>query len=477
MEKNIISWYEFKKGDNVLFYGDEKNDAYKYLRSKQINVDKYVDNMVSKNDYDYLLILDNNITKDMLLKLMKYLNDNSIILFAFDNIFGISKFVSYNYVDRISPLEETSNISLSINEIENLFKENGYKNIKTYMPFPNWRYTDVILTKGLEDISEKIDKYFVKYKKDYSVLLDEINLLRKIAKTDKELFIKLSNSYLLEISKNKIQTEAKYISFNNYRKKEYQLITIIKNKIVEKKPATIESEKNIKRISKNIEYLNNYDINVLDKFEENKLFSDYIDNQKTLDVELEEIGDNEDLVIKKLNDFKEILLKNSIKHNKKNKKGYIYTLKKQKDELLDNFNFLEYAFYDMVPKNCFLINDRYYFFDQEWMEKYLPVEFILFRAVINSYSLVRKINLNNILDKLQIAQYKELFEQIDLELREKVLDKENFSNLNINYKKMYEILYEKEVLQIQNEELRQNDIKQNEYIKMLEKQAINERGK
>lgn len=466
LEANIISWYDFKEDCKILYCGKKENMAYEFLKRKYKNVDFYKEN--EQENYDYIVILKEKIDIEEIIYLSNKLKDDGTFLIAFDNSFGISKFVTYKYNSRISPLEQVER-AISKDDIEKRLKEESYNYINVYMPFPNWKTTDVILTNKLNDISQKIDKYFISYKDDDVILANEINLLKNIAQYDKEMFIKLCNSYLLEISKMPIATEAKYISFNNYRKKEYQLTTIIRENIVEKKPTTKEANKNIERIAKNIENLKEYDFEILDNFENNKLYSKFIKDQQTLDVELGLRHNDQEFIINKLNEIKQILLKNSIKYDSKYKKYLNNVLKDQKEEVLKKFNYLEYAFYDMVPKNCFNIDNKYYFFDQEWMEKYLPVEFIIYRSIINSYDLVKNMDVDELLDKIGLKQYRKLFEQLDEELRKNIIDKERFNELNKNYKKMYEVIYENEVLKVQNAAYKENDLKQNEYIKKLER--------
>lgn len=467
LETNIISWYEFKENSKILFCGEKKSSAYEYLKSKYKNVEIYNDECNYASEYDYIIILKSKIDEAKLTKISMLLKETGVILLSFDNEYGISKFVTYKYKTRISPLEQTEE-SLGKEATKNILRSKGYKYINTYMPFPNWKRADIILSQELESFYDKIDRYFLDYEENDVIIANEINLLKNISKYDKELFIKLSNSYLLEISKVPIDTSIKYVSFNNYRKPQYSLITIIKDDIVEKRNGTKEAIANIKKIAKNLEELNKYDFEILDKYEDGRLYSKYIKGYNTLDIELAQNYNNLELVVKKLNEIKEILLKNSIKYNKKDRKNYNNVLNKQSDEVLEKLNYLEYAFYDMVPKNCFYIDNKYYFFDQEWMEKYLPVEFIIYRSIINSYDLVRKIDVDELLEKMGIKEYKKLFEEINEELRKEVLDEERFKELSKTNRKMYEIVYDYEVLKIQNTAYKENDMKQNEYIKLLE---------
>lgn len=467
METNILSWYDFKKDSKILYLGEKENGAYEYLKEKYQKVDCFEKMQKQEQYYDYVVVLEDKVHMQNILEASMHLKNEGIILLAFNNEYGISKFATYLYDSRKSELEDAKD-EIGLEKLKETIEKEGYKYCNLYMPFPNYKKTDVILTEKVNDLSDKIEKYFLDYKEESVLLVDEINLLRKIANYDKELFVKLSNSYLLEISKQDVLEDVKYVSFNNYRKKEYQLTTIIKDDIVVKKPTTKEALKNIARISKNIEKLNKFDFEILDKFENDTLYSNLIKDKKTLDIELGLNFENIEFVLSKLNGIKEVLLKNSISYNKKDKKYYHEVLRKQEDTILEKLSYLEYGFYDMVPKNCFYIDNKYYFFDQEWMEYYLPVEFIVYRSVVNSYDLVRNINVDELLEKLGILEYKTIFEELDKSLRENIIDKERFEVLDKKYPKMYEIIYEHGILKKQNEDLRINDQKQNEYIKQLE---------
>ena len=300
LETNIIAWYEFKDNSKILFCGEKKSLAYEYLKSKYKNVEKYNDECNYTNEYDYIIILKSKIYETEIRKISSFLKETGIILLSFDNEYGISKFVTYKYETRISPLEQIEG-NLGKEAIQNILRNKGYKYINTYMPFPNWKRADIILSQELESFYDKIDRYFLDYGEDDVIIANEINLLKNISKYDRELFIKLSNSYLLEISKVPIDTSIKYISFNNYRKPQYSLITIIKDDIVEKKHGTQEAVANIKKIAQNLEELNKYDFEILDKYEDGRLYSKYIKGYNTLDIELAKKYNNLELVVKKIN--------------------------------------------------------------------------------------------------------------------------------------------------------------------------------
>lgn len=479
---NIIKWYSFKENSKILYIGNSR-ELKEYLeKNNKVEVVNSINEIIVKEMFDYIIIdIQENIVSNIEY-LKQSIKHNGTLIFLLDNKFGITNFVTYNYRNQISPLEEKGNYE-NIKEICQKLKEVGFF-VNKYMVFPDKYKTDMLINENLNDISTKLDKYFYNYSEDSVVLCNESDLLKNILKYDKELFKKLANSYFIEASLETIDNDVKYVSFNNYRKSKYRLITKIKENIVEKSEENSDSKIHIKDIVKNLPKLSIYNFKILDKYENNVLFSTLVKEVQTLDFDFANNYKNIEYIIEKLFEIKQELLNHSIKYEQIPNKKEMIMFKKENEDMLKELNFLEYAFYDMVPKNCFYINQEFYFFDQEWMEKYLPVEFIIYRSIINCYDLVKKINVDELFERLEILKYKKIFEETDNKIREKIIDLERLKICNKEYKKMYEIIYENKVLKQENENQRNliddyktNNIKQDEYIKLLEKENIELKGK
>ena len=91
--------------------------------------------------------------------------------------------------------------------------------------------------------------------------------------------------FLIEISDN-IENEIEYISFGNSRKEEYRLKTVLLDKIAYKQNVNEKSKEHLEKIKRNIEILKNSNINVLDSFENDKIISNLVKNEKSLDKNL-----------------------------------------------------------------------------------------------------------------------------------------------------------------------------------------------
>ena len=472
---NIIKWYSFKEKSKILYIGNSKKLKEQLEKKNKVEFVMSINEIIGKERFDYIIIdVQENIIPNIE-NLKQNIKTDGTLIFLLDNKFGIKNFVTYDYKNQISPLESNMNYE-NINKICAKLEELGFY-INKYMVFPDKDKTDMLINENLNEISTKLDKYFYNYSDDSIVLCKEAELLKNILKYDRELFKKLANSYFIEASLQKIKNDVKYVSFNNYRKSKYRLITKIRENIVEKSEENSDSKLHIKDIVKNLPKLSIYNFKILDKYENNMLFSTLVKDVQTLDVDLANNYKNIEYIIEKLFEIKQELLNHSIKYEQIPNKKEMIIFNKENEEMLQELNFLEYAFYDMVPKNCFYINQEFYFFDQEWMEKYLPVEFIIYRSIINCYDLVKKINVDEIFERLGILKYKKIFEEVDHKIREKIIDFDRLKICNKEYKKMYEIVYENKILKQENENQRNliddykaNNIKQDEYIKMLEKE-------
>ena len=129
-----------------------------------------------------------------------------------------------------------------------------------------------------------------------------------------------------------------------------------------------------------------------------------------------------------LNNFIELNFKKFMCNYKEDNVFKKYDIK-FKNNQLSRLHFLDTAIYDMIFQNCFLINGEYYFFDQEWLENMVPLEFIIFRNYIYTNSL------QDILTMEEISKYYDFEDCIDIfwELEHKLQDK-------INNEKVYELV-------------------------------------
>ena len=487
---NIIKWYSFDNNKTILQIGIN-NYITKELKKKFISVSviNNPEEIEQRIKYDYILIYVYERYKNLIEIVKNVLNDTGKILIIGNNGLGINNWSKYdiNRQNGVLNLEDNNKIK-TINCIENEIENNNLNINNIFYVFPNYRTAELIINKNFKIGKGQIDKYNPDISEEEIKVFDEKNVLKTVISSSPEMLDIFANSYFIEVSNEKSENDIKYVSFNNCRKEQYQLMTIIKDDVVEKLPANEEANKHIANMTNIIQNVKDENIEILDYEKDGKIYSKLIKNETTLDEVLYEKIDDINAIVNILNDLKNILLKNSLKYEQCNDKLTFRT----DEDLMKNLNYMKNGYWDMISKNCFYIDKKFIFFDQEWEKEYLPVEFIIYRSVINSYDLVRKINLDELLERLNILKYKKFFNEIDKKLRDEIIDeeiydtmykKENLKAIDnlINENKSYlEEMNNKDIyikrLEQYYSDLKEDNRKKQEYINSLEL-MINKRNK
>ena len=182
---------------------------------------------------------------------------------------------------------------------------------------------------------------------------------------------------------NREKEQVCFVSFNNNRKQEYQLATIIYPDKVKKKKMNEKSKNHMKNIELNTKNLKKLGFQMIDEINQEEVTSPYIEGD-TLDKVIAGLllkGEIEQacrIIEMWYQHIKQRLLKN--KPSQFNEKiGAI-------PEELEGLTILKNGYLDLVFENTFYQNDTFLFFDQEWYEDGIPLEFLLYRAIGNLYA-------------------------------------------------------------------------------------------
>ena len=231
-------------------------------------------------------------------------------------------------------------------------------------------------------------------------------------------------------------------------------------------------------IKSNIELLENHNLKTLDIIEEGKIKSKYIKQELRLDnVLIKYLSENnikefEELLRK----YIDIIFKDTYQEKNFDKTIFgKYNVDYENKNIIENLHFLKNGLWDMIFQNCFLVDNDFYFFDQEWNEECVPAEYILYRSIFYTLPLRKMLYAQD--EKFGLKPYLELFEKLDSKIQKSIYDEKMWSfyfknkcydldatkqeiiNLNIqkeaiqgacdNYKKDYENL-KKEYEQYRN---------------------------
>ena len=400
----------------------------------RIKIDE-LENIMEKFDIIILIEINNckKLTlKNLIRKLESFLEVDGKILLAVDNKFGL-KFWNGNpenifekkFTSLIGYNNEPEKIETYTKKyIETILKEMGY-NTRFYYPLPDYKLPNVIFTDEQLPEYNNIDKYNPYFLEKSDIIFNELDVFREILKTNKEMFTFFANSFLVEITKGECDKTYKYISFNNMRKKEYQLITKISDSYVEKQIANEEAIEHYNNIKNNLRILQENGIKTLDYIDDERIKSRYVEQKYLLDniitekLEKGQVQEFESII----NNYIKAITIEPYKENDYDKTVFgKYGIEVEDKNIIKNLNFMKNGLWDMTFTNCFLMDNQFYFFDQEWNEPNLPVEYILYRSIIYTITLRRFVSIEKLFDKYNLRPYLGLFEQLDNKIQEEIRD-------------------------------------------------------
>lgn len=452
-KKNIIAWYPIKNSDSVLQVGKDE-EILEELKSKTEKVITVENVSEIKGNYDYITLIGtfenlNNVKILNLLKLAKeHLTENGKMLIAMKNKFGL-KYWSGEKINVNSNAFETivKPNHLGLNKIKEILNNLNLK-FKFYYPLPDYNFTNVIFTDENLPSKDSIDARDINFlNEEELIVFSEREAYKQIVEQDKKMFPFFSNSYFIEVSNKENFEDIKYVSYGTTRKENYRIKTVMREKAVYKNANNEKAVSHIENIARNIKVLNECNIDCLDTFENGTIVSKYLKNAVSFDeILMEEYRKNGlEKVIEKMKEFKTIILD---KLNGEPEGDTVF--EKYEIELAENLksklHFTKNGIIDLIFQNCLVENNCIYVYDQEWYEENVPIEFILYRAIIYFTELKEVEDINKIFEALEIKEFIEIFEQLEKKIQCSILDEQiweihtksilsfaGFSNIIENY--------------------------------------------
>ena len=451
IRENILSWYPFKENTSILEIGanlgeitglfcqkakkvvaiEESKTKAEIIAKRHQNKQNLeimvgdLNNIKIEEKFDYIILIgyleNKKVDFKQTLNIAKsLLDENGTILLALDNKLGM-KYFSKTDSTGITISNPVNKQFINLNKIYEYLKELDLSNIKTYYPMPDYKLTNVIFTDQRPLSKNDLSRNVTYNNNDTILFFDENTAYRELLDIKENISKNFVNSYLLEITNKEINNKIKFISFSNMRKHEYKIKTIMDDEYVYKYPSNNESKKHIEETKENIEIIKESNLKTLDDYNENGIISKF-SKEKTLDEIIIELFKNNqkdeaiDLMKRFKNEIKEKLKPRDIEKNVFDK----YEIKYNKEDLLSMY-FVKDGLWDLIFQNCFYINQEFYFYDQEWKEENLPIDFIMYRAVKYFGRLKKYISDEDLYKILEIDKGKiKLFDELDDKIQEKI---------------------------------------------------------
>lgn len=466
IRKNIINWYPFKKNSNILEIGAGMGEItgelckvankvvsieFSKIRGEAIakrhqdkeNLEVMIGNLkdIKINEkFDYITLIGvleyapkiyetENSFIDLLKYIKSLLKEDGTILLATNNKFGMRNWSVINEDDKniefnaVSCTKNKKQSQLfSKDTLENILNEVDLGDRKYYYPLPDYKYANVIFTNEFMPDKNNLHRNMSFFKDSDIINFHENNGYLQIIQENKELFKFFANSFLVEISQHLVENQIKYVSFWNNRKPKYRLKTIIQGDKVYKYPINDFSKQHIQNIKNNIDILKTHNIKTLDEYDDEKIISRYATNEKSYEQVVIEEYENKGIerLIKIIYEFSEKLIQKLELTDSDNNVLDHYKIQYEKEKI-EGLHFIKYGLIDLNFQNCFLIDNEIYTYDQEWMEYKVPIEFILYRQMLIFEELRKRVDMDQLYERLGILKYKELFDKLEQAISNKIM--------------------------------------------------------
>lgn len=320
-------------------------------------------------------------------QIKRFLKPTGKILLTADNRYGIRNFCGARNWQTGKPFDGinrypsgTKGYEFSNQELQDIIMKAGFKRYKFFYPLPDYRFPQLIYTddyQNVANIAERLEFY------DYdqtTLLVAERNLYEDIVNGGVLSF--MANSFLVEICQENNLSDVVYAVVSTDRGKRFGLSTTIhNNNFVKKKPAFPQGIEQINKIKINVDNLEKQGIAVIPHFLTNNIIKmPYIEDKTLASVLKSLVSTSKEQFIDWIDTlYAEILKSSQISCDELN----ILLTEDNKD--VDFGPILSKAYLDMVPVNCFVINNKLTFFDQEFVIENCPARFVLFRALKYTY--------------------------------------------------------------------------------------------
>lgn len=438
MRKSILNWYDFREGASVLEIGGELGALTGLLCDRCRHVICYEENRkkaeaigtryrtrnnlhiisdlqaVSNQRFDYITMIGflerlngRKSTREeyaiYLEKIKGLLKENGKILLAVENRYGLKYFCGYYETYTRVPFaginqyyEQSSGYTFSKAELEDIFDKANMIRRKFYYPLPDYKLTQLIFAEDnlpSNSIRDKVINYYVDQD---SLVSCEDNLYDDIIENGVLPF--MANSFLVEYSEMGDFSEAKYIALSTDRIVDSAFATIIYNSgEVWKRPLYREGRKKIVELFENIQDLKNHGINVVPhKLIDDAICMPYIKAKSFMGLLQDTLPIDRYEVIRMVEMLYDTILRSS--EHVDNSRNALLT---DNNKEIEFGPILKYAYIDMIPYNCFYLDEKLMFYDQEFRKENYPAKYILFRTLWYMYNYIPNFEQYFLLDYLK----------------------------------------------------------------------------
>ena len=379
----------------VAYESNEKAAAYlrkRYRNRNNLLVVSCANELAEyEKNFDYVVFWNNDETVlgkevrdyyiEKFLRIRKYINENTIILWAVNNKYGIRHLCGESDNSTGVVFDSVANYpnyakgkALSLNEIKDIVKNVGFNQYQVFYPFIDSHMPRTVYSQKHmpdETIGERVDTF---YSSPSFMIADDKALYS--ATVANNAFDMLTNSYIVEMTNMATLSDVKYVTLSPQRGRNKSFAVIIRDsEVVEKKCLYRDGHIYAKELCTYVSKLKERNLPILEMtYCDGSIIMPYIDSRTVFQyIEILTKECRKEEILNVFDKLWEYVLQSS---------DYTYSVESSWGPEESNVGpVLKNAFVELIPLNSFWVNGDFLFFDQEYVYDNVPAKYIMYRGV------------------------------------------------------------------------------------------------
>lgn len=427
MRESILNWYEFKKNSNLLEIGggmgaltglfctrcthvtsvEPSKLRAEALFSRYSNVENLdifageIYDIKFEKKFDYITVVGEleglqwgKEPKTSYIDFLRYLGSllkpDGKLLIARDNRYGVKYWCGDREPVTGIPFEGINGYPNSVKpfsygkkELERILISAGLNKYKFYYPLPDYKLPQMIYSEKQLPQSGLKSRLIPYYFDNKTLVASEMDLYDDLIENN--VFEFFSNSFLVECGFDEDFCSVVYAATTTDRPLGYRFSTTIhQNNIVKKIPLDKSGQASVQNIYDNLMELQSRGLSIVPiEVNNNMLVMPRVSSMSLESYLKSIIRQDRDLFIEIFDKYYDCILKSSdfVDSNM----NFFFD---ERNSEIEYGPILNKAYIDLIPNNCFFIENDFVFFDQEFAKINFPASFIMFRALKYTYSFI-----------------------------------------------------------------------------------------
>ncbi len=409
IRKGTLKWYPFKEGASVLFVGKETDPLFEMLKEldfvPELLEADHLSNISEDSLYDYIIAVESlEVLQDVpraITHLSNHLSKEGHLILGFNNRLGARYFFGDKDPYTNQNFDGVENYRRAYSKKEDTFLGKCYDkaavismievaglNHQNYSIFPDFSNTQLILRDDYVSNEDCSIRLLPTYNHAQTVFLEEEYTYKSLQ--DNNMLHSMANCLLFDCTFSREQLDILQVTSSMGRNEEDAFFTVIHDgsrsddgkKFVVKVPAYLQGSVKIDNMLSIADDLKAHGLSVVDmkKDADGNLTMPYI-LAPTAQAYLRQVAfESEELFLEKLDEFVEMIRQSSDIVSRDNSDGDGDTYKR--------------AYMDLVPLNCFYVDNEYVCFDQEFYKENYPINVVIYITVVAMSSVIQEAKLS-----------------------------------------------------------------------------------